>query len=108
MQLIEGSNQIDNLLVFSYIFMIVSKSNDLSISLTIQNFVYSFNDCICLWIDMVVGLSWIGFDAIIVTRLFELTLELADTSIVKDNKLRSRIMCQPLTGVMKRILDGCC
>jgi hypothetical protein len=48
--------------------------------------------------------SWFGFNAIIVTHLFELTFEFAP--IVKDNKLKSRVTCQP--GVMKQILDGCC
>jgi hypothetical protein len=32
--------------------------------------------------------------------------EFSRNSIVKDNKLRLRVTCQP--GVMKQILDGCC
>jgi hypothetical protein len=56
----------------------------------------------CGW--LVVTCSWFGFNAIIVTHLFELTFEFAP--IVKDNKLRLRVMCQP--GVMKQILGGCC
>jgi hypothetical protein len=57
---------------------------------------------------LVVTCSWFGFNAVIVlhTHLFELTFELAYNPIVKDNKLRSQVMCQP--GVMKQILDGCC
>jgi hypothetical protein len=57
---------------------------------------------------MVVTYSWFGFNAIIVlhTHLFELTFEFANIPILNDNKLRSRVMCQP--GVIKQILDGCC
>jgi hypothetical protein len=57
---------------------------------------------------LVVTCSWFGFNAIFVlnTHLFELTFELAHTPIIKDKKLRSRVMRQP--GVMKQILDGCC
>jgi hypothetical protein len=55
---------------------------------------------------LVVTCRWFGFNAIIVTHLLELTFEFAITPIVKENKLRSRVMCQP--GVMKQILDGCC
>jgi hypothetical protein len=57
---------------------------------------------------MVVTCSWFGFNAIIVlhTHLFELTFEFSHTPIVKDNKLRLRVTCQP--SVMKQILDGCC
>jgi hypothetical protein len=60
----------------------------------------------CAW--MVVICSWFGLNAIIVlhTHLFELTFEFSSFPIVKDNKLRSRVTCQP--GVMKQILDGCC
>jgi hypothetical protein len=58
----------------------------------------------CGW--YVVTCSWFGFNSIIVIHLFELTFELAWCPIVKDNKLRSRVTCQP--GVMKQILDGCC
>jgi hypothetical protein len=56
----------------------------------------------------VVTCSCFGFNAIIVlhTHLFELTFEFAYIPIIKDNKLRSRVTCQP--GVMKQILDGCC
>jgi hypothetical protein len=57
------------------------------------------NDCIFL---RIVRWSWLGFDAIIVAHLFELTFESA--SIVKGNKLRTRVSCQP--GVMKLFLDG--
>jgi hypothetical protein len=55
---------------------------------------------------LVVTASWFGFNTIIVlhTHWFELTFEFAP--IVKDNKLRPRVTCQP--GVMKQILDGCC
>jgi hypothetical protein len=54
---------------------------------------------------MVVTCSWFGFNAMIVTHLFEITFEFAHFSIVKDNKLRLRVTCQP--GVMKQTLDGC-
>jgi hypothetical protein len=54
---------------------------------------------------LVVICSWFGFNAIIVTHLFELTFEFAHVPIVKDNKLRLRVTCQP--AVMKQILDGC-
>jgi hypothetical protein len=49
---------------------------------------------------LVVTFGWFGFDAIIiqVTHFFELKFEFAP--IVKDNKLRSRVMSQP--GVMKQ------
>jgi hypothetical protein len=53
-------------------------------------------------VNLVVTYSWFGFNAIIVTHLFELTFELA--VIVSDNILRLRVTCQP--GVMKQILDG--
>jgi hypothetical protein len=53
---------------------------------------------------MVVTCSWFGFNAIIVTHLFEPTFESAP--IVKDDKLRSQASFQ--SGVMKQILDGCC
>jgi hypothetical protein len=56
----------------------------------------------CGW--YVVTCSWFGFNAIVVTHLFKLTFEVAPT--VKDNKLKSRVMCQ--LGVLKQILDGCC
>jgi hypothetical protein len=48
----------------------------------------------------VVTCIWFGFNSIIVfhTHLYELMFEFADTPIVKDNKLRSRVTCQP--GVM--------
>jgi hypothetical protein len=45
----------------------------------------------------VVTCSWFGFNAIIVTHLIKLTFEFAP--IVKDNKLRSRVTCQPDSGV---------
>jgi hypothetical protein len=59
-------------------------------------------------IILVVTYSWFGFNAIIVlhTHLFELTFEFTPTTIVKYNKLRSGVTCQP--GVMKQILGGCC
>jgi hypothetical protein len=63
----------------------------------IDNFVYSFNDYIFLW---VVTCSWFGFNAMIVTHLFELTIEFSHTPIVKDNKLRLQVTFQP--GVMKK------
>jgi hypothetical protein len=57
---------------------------------------------------LVVTGSWFGFNAIIAlhTHLFELTFEFDPIVKDKDNKLRSRVTCQP--GVMKQILDGCC
>jgi hypothetical protein len=57
---------------------------------------------------LVVTSNWFGFNAIIVlyTHLFELTFEIFPTPIVKYNKLRLRVTCQP--GVMKQILDGRC
>jgi hypothetical protein len=55
---------------------------------------------------MVVTCSWFAFNAIIVTHLFDLTFEFDHITIVKDNNLRSWVMCQP--GVMKQILDRCC
>jgi hypothetical protein len=60
----------------------------------------------CGW--YVVTCSWFGSNAIIVlhTHLFELTFEFSNTPIVNDNKLMSRVTCQP--GFMKKILDGCC
>jgi hypothetical protein len=63
----------------------------------ICNFVYSLNDCICFW---VVTCSWFVFNVIIVTHLFELMFEFAYIPIVKDNKLRSLVTCQP--GVMNQ------
>jgi hypothetical protein len=53
---------------------------------------------------MFVNCSWIGYNAIIVTHLFELTFEFAP--IVKVDTLRSRVMWQP--DVRNQILDGCC
>jgi hypothetical protein len=60
----------------------------------------------CGW--FVVPSILFGLNAMIVlhTHLFELTFGLAHTPIVKDNKLRSRLTCQP--RIMKQILDGCC
>jgi hypothetical protein len=57
---------------------------------------------------VVVSYSWFGFNAIIFfhTHLFELMFEFIHTPIVKDNKLMSRVTCQP--DIMKQILDGCC
>jgi hypothetical protein len=57
---------------------------------------------------LVVTCGCFGFNAMIVLNmnLFELTFEFAFVPIVKDNKLRSRVTCQP--GVMKQILDVCC
>jgi hypothetical protein len=52
------------------------------------------------WLHLLV-VCWLW---LVVTHLFELTFEFAP--IVRDNKLRSRVTCQP--GVMKQILDGCC
>ena len=46
--------------------------------------------------------SWFGNDTVIIAHLLKLTLEVAP--IVKDNKLRTRILRQP--GIMKQILDG--
>jgi hypothetical protein len=60
--------------------------------------------CACGW--YVVICSWFGFDDKIITHLFELTFELSHIPIVKDNKLRSQVTCQP--DVMKQLLDGCC
>jgi hypothetical protein len=103
MQLIEGSNQMDDLLVlldFHDCFpsqMIWACHWQSLILWTRSMIAFSCG----LW---VVTCSWFGFNAIIVTHLFELTFEFAHTSIVKDNKLRSRVTCQP--GVMKQILDG--
>jgi hypothetical protein len=67
---------------------------------------YSMIAFACVYI--VVTCSWFGLNAIIVLfkNLFELTFESAYTPIIKYNKLRSRVTCQP--GVMKQILDGCC
>jgi hypothetical protein len=53
---------------------------------------------------LVVTCSWFGLNAIIVTHLLELIFEFPNIHIFKDNKLRSRVTCQP--GVMKQILDG--
>jgi hypothetical protein len=49
---------------------------------------------------LVVTCSWFGYNAKIVlhANLFEITLEFASIPIVKDNKLRLRVTCQP--GVM--------
>jgi hypothetical protein len=54
----------------------------------------------------IVTCSWFGFNAIIVfqTNLFELTFEFASFSIVKDNRLRSRVTCQQVD--VKQVLDG--
>jgi hypothetical protein len=52
----------------------------------------------------VVTYSLFGFNAIIVIHLLELTFEFAPIPIVKDNKLRSRVTCQP--GAMKQNLGG--
>jgi hypothetical protein len=53
---------------------------------------------------LVVICSWFGFNSIAVlhTHLFEFTFEFAYIPIVKDNKLRSWVTCQP--GVMKQNL----
>jgi hypothetical protein len=105
MQLIEGSNQMDYLLVildFHYCFpsQMIWSCHWLYATLCTRSMIaYA-----CEW--MVVSCSWFGFNAIIVTHLLKLTLEFASSPIVKDNKLRSRVTCQP--GVMKRILDRCC
>jgi hypothetical protein len=72
-------------------------------SLTVSNFVYSLNDCICFW---VVTFSCFSFNAIIVIHLLELTFEFSHTPSFNDNKFRSRVTWQP--GVIKQILDGCC
>jgi hypothetical protein len=107
MQLIEGSNQMDYLLVlldFHDCFYFPSKM--------IWEYDWQFVPMCTHWMIafacglLVVTCSWFGFNAIIDTHLFELTFEFAYVPIVKDNKLRSRITCQP--GVMKQILDGCC
>jgi hypothetical protein len=100
MQLIEGSNNMDYLLVlldFHDCFPCQIFKN----VIIDYNFVYLLNDCICVWINGVTC-SWFDFNAIIVTHLLKLTFEFAH--IVKDNRLRSRETCQP--GVMKQILDG--
>jgi hypothetical protein len=78
-------------------------SNDMSMSLTIMctHSMIAFSCGL-----MVVTCSWFGFSAIIVTHLFELKFEFTHNPIVKGNKLKSRLTCQP--GVMKQILDGCC
>jgi hypothetical protein len=46
--------------------------------------------------------SWFGFNAIVLTHLFELTFKF--TPIVKGNISRTGITRQP--GIMKQILDG--
>jgi hypothetical protein len=46
--------------------------------------------------------SRFGFNAIVLTHLFEFTFEFVP--IVKDNKLRTGITCQ--SGIMKQILGG--
>jgi hypothetical protein len=52
----------------------------------------------------VLTFSWFGLNAMIVTNLFEPTFKFAPIPIVKDNKLRSLVTCQP--GVIKQILGG--
>jgi hypothetical protein len=57
-----------------------------------------------------VACSLYGFNTIIVlhAHLFEFKFEYACFRIVKDNKLRLWVTCQP--GVMKQMMDGygCC
>jgi hypothetical protein len=45
--------------------------------------------------EVIVICNWFGFNAIIVTHLLKLSFEFAHTPIVKDNKLRLRVTCQP-------------
>jgi hypothetical protein len=107
MQLIEGSNEIDYLLV-------IVDFHDYFLSQMI--WIYHWQRLALLtcsmiafnYVMLVVTCSCFGFNAIIVlyTHLFELTFEYFPIPIVKDNKLRLRVPFQP--GVMKRILDGCC
>jgi hypothetical protein len=100
MQLIEGSNQME--LIFMIVF--VSKSNDLGILLPINIFLYSLNDYICFVIS-VVNCSWFGFNAIVVTHLFELAFEFGNNLILKDNQLRLWVWCQCQPCVIKQILN---
>jgi hypothetical protein len=107
MQLIEGSNQMDYLLMFLHF-------HDYFPSQIIWAYHWHTTTLYtCLMIAfacrlMVLTCSWFGFNDIIVlhTHLFEPTFEVAHFHIVKDNKLRSRVTCQP--GTMKQILNGCC
>jgi hypothetical protein len=107
MQLIEGSKPQSNGLssCVSRCSWLFSKSNDLSMSLTTL-YTCSMIAFACEW--KIVTCSWFGFNTIIVldTHLLEFTFESAHTPIVKDNKLRLWVTCQP--SVMKQILDGCC
>jgi hypothetical protein len=107
MQLIEGSNQMD------YLLVLLDFHDYFPSQMICAPFWQSIPLCTCSMIAFacvmsVVTCSWFGFNAIIVrsTHLFELTFDFAHIPIVKDNKLRLRVTCQP--GVMKQILDGCC
>jgi hypothetical protein len=105
MQLIEGSNQMDYLLVlldFHYYFpsqMIWAHHWKVTTLCTRSLIAFA-----CGW--YVVTCSLFVCNAIIVlhTHLFELTVGV--NPILKDNKLRSWVTYQP--GVMKQILDRCC
>jgi hypothetical protein len=104
MQLTEGNNQMDY-------FLILVDFHDYFPSQMIKAYHWEYTTLCtcsmialaCLW--MVVTCSWFGFNAIIVTHLFEHTFELANPPIFKDNKMTLRVTCQP--GVVKQILGGC-
>jgi hypothetical protein len=105
MQLIEGSNHMYYLLVLLHFHdyfasQMIWAHNWQLITLCTRSMIAFACGC------FVVTCSWFGFNAIIVlhTHLFEVTFEFAPTPIVKDNKLRLRVTCQP--GVMEQILDG--
>jgi hypothetical protein len=109
MHLIEGSNQMDYLLVcldfhdyFRFLSQIIRACHWHTTTLCTRSMIA----LACEW--YVVTCSWFDSNAIIVlhTHFLEVTFEFASSPIVKDNKLRSREMCQP--GLMKQILDGCC
>jgi hypothetical protein len=106
-RLIEGSNQMDYLVVlldfhdcFDFLSQIIWAYHWQTTTLCTRSMI-AFA---CAW--MVVTCSWFGFNAIIVTHLFELTFDFAYITIVKNKKLRSRVTCQP--GIIKQILDRCC
>jgi hypothetical protein len=101
MQLIEESNQMDYLLV-------LLDFQDCFPSQMIWAYHWQYTT-LCTrsmiafaCVMFVVTCSWFGVNTIIVlnTHLLEFTFEFALISIVKDNKLRSRVTCQP--GVMKK------
>jgi hypothetical protein len=107
MQLIGGINQMDYRLVlldFHYCSHFPSQmiwAGHWKLATLCTRSMIAFD---CGW--YVVTCSWFGFNAIVVTHLFELTFEFANTPIVKEKKLRSRVTCQ--LGVIKQIQDGCC